>query len=60
MSATKKRKVVTQEERINALKKIDEGKSCRAVSSELGVGKTQIQAIVKERDDIQRRWESSE
>ena len=29
--------------------RIDEGKSC-ALSSELGVGKTQIQAIVKERD----------
>ena len=39
---------MTLEEGINALKKIDEGKSyCRAVSSELGVGKTQIQAIVE-------------
>ena len=51
---------MTLETRINALKKVDEGKSCRAISSELGAGKTQIQAIVKEWDDIQRRWESCE
>ena len=42
------------------LKKVDEGKSCRAVSNELGVGKTQVQTIVKEREDILRRWESGE
>ena len=42
------------------LKKIDGGKSCRAVSSKLGVGKTQVQTIVKEREDILRRWESGE
>ena len=40
--------------------RIDEGKSCSALSSELGVGKTQILAVVKERDDIQRRWEIGE
>ena len=39
---------MTLEERINALKKIDKVKSSHAVSSELGVGKTLIQAIVKE------------
>ena len=60
MFAIKNRKVMSLKERINVLKKIDEGKSCHAISSELGVGKTQIQAIVKERDDIQRRWESGE
>ncbi|KAL5486940.1 hypothetical protein EMCRGX_G019483 [Ephydatia muelleri] len=60
MSATKKRKVMILEDRINALKKIDKGKSRRAVSSKLGVGKTQIQVIVKERDVTQRRWKSGE
>ena len=45
---------------MNVLKKIDEGKSCRSVSSELGVGKTQVQTIVKEREDILRRWENGE
>ena len=51
---------MTVEDRINALKKIDKVKSRRAVSSKLGVGKTQIQVIVKERDVTQRRWESGE
>lgn len=57
---SRKRKVLSLEERVNTLKKVDKGKSCRAVSSELDVWKTQIQTIVKEREDILRRWESRE
>ena len=57
---SRKRKVLSLEERVNVLKKIDEGKSCRAASTELGVGKTQVQTIVKERKDIMKRWESGE
>ena len=57
---SRKRKVLSLEERVNVLKKIDKGKSCPAVSSELGIRKTQIQTIVKEREDILRRWESGE
>ena len=48
----RKRKVLSLEERVHVLKKIDEGKSCYAVSSELGIGKAQVQTIVKEREDI--------
>ena len=44
--------MLSLEERVDVLKKIDEGKSCRAVASEHGVGKTQVQTIVEERDDI--------
>ena len=55
---SRKRKVLSLEERVSVLKKVDEGKSCRAVSNKLGVGKTQVQTIVKEREDILRRWES--
>ena len=55
---SRKRKVVSLEERVHVLKKIDKEKSCRAVSSELGIGKTQVQTIVKKREDILRRWES--
>ena len=57
---SRKRKVLSLEERVSVLKKVEEGKSCRAVSNELGVGKTQVQTIVKEREDILRRWESGE
>ncbi len=35
---------------MSVLKKIDEGKSYRAVSTEIGVEKTQIQTIVKFRE----------
>lgn len=55
-SRNRERNVLTLEERVKVLKKVDEGKSCRAISSELGVGKTQVQ----ERDDIMKRWESGE
>lgn len=52
MSAYRKRKVLNLDEKVNALKKTDEGRSCRAVSSELGIGITQVQTIVKEGEDI--------
>ena len=60
LKMSRKRKVLSLEERVKVLKKIDEGKSCRAVSIELGVGKTQVQSIVKEREDILKRWENGE
>ena len=53
-----KRKVLTLEERMGVLYSSSKGKSCRAIAKELGVGKTQIQGIIKERDDIKKRWES--
>lgn len=56
----KKQKVLTVEERFAVLKKANEGKSCCAISIKLGVGKTQIQTIVKERDDLMKRRESGQ
>ena len=44
-----KRKVLSLEERASMLKKVEEAKSCHAVSNELGVRKTQVQTIVRER-----------
>ena len=40
------------------MKKVGGGKSCRSIALKLGVGKTQIQSIVKEKDEIMKRWES--
>jgi len=57
---SRKRKILTLEDRVAVLTKIDSGKSCRGIAEELGVGKTQIQNIVKNREDIKKRWESSE
>ena len=31
---------------------IDSGKSCRSVAGEIGFGKTQIQGILRDREDI--------
>ena len=55
---SRKRKVLTLEERVSVLKKVGDGKSCRSIALELGVGKTQIQSIVKEKDELMKRWES--
>ena len=57
---SRKRKILTLEERVAVLKKADEGKSCRAIAIEVGVGKTQIQTIVKEREEILKNWESGQ
>ena len=51
---SRKRKVLTLEERVSVIKKSDSGKACRAIAAELGVGKTQIQTIMQERKEIMR------
>ena len=45
---------------MSVIKKADSGTSCRAIASEFGVGKTQVQTIVKEKEDIMKRWEEGE
>ncbi len=45
---------------MSVIKKVDSGTSCRAIASEFGVGKTQVQTIVKEKEDIMKRWEEGE
>ena len=57
---SRKRKILTLAERVAVLKKVDQGMSCRAIAIEVGVGKTQVQNIVKERDEIMKQWESEE
>ena len=57
--SVRKLKILTLEERVAVLK-IDSRNSCHAVASELGVGKTQIQGIVRDRGDIMKRWEAGE
>ena len=52
MEDVEKRKILTLEERVSVLKKVGDGKSCRSIALELGVGKTQIQSIVKEKTSL--------
>ena len=59
-SCGRKRKVLTLAERVAVLNKIESGKFCRSVAEEIGVGKTQIQNIVKDKDNIRKRWEAGE
>ena len=56
----RKRKVLTLEERVFVLDKIEKGQFCHSVSEELGVGKTQIQNIVKDKEDILKQWAAEE
>ena len=58
--ALRKRKILTLEERVSVLSKIEKGQSCRSVAEELGVGKTQIQNIVKDKEDILKQWAAGE
>lgn len=59
MAKTPSRKILTLEERINVLKEIDKGKSCRQVAEELGVGKTQIQSIKKRKRELLDDFENN-
>ena len=49
-----KRVILTLEQRVNVIKKLDAGRSCRAVAQETGCGKTQITRIKQDRHEIMR------
>jgi hypothetical protein len=51
-----KRKVLSLEQRMEVIRKLESGKSCRAVAAEMGCGKTQIQAIAKDREQIKKQF----
>ena len=55
---SQKRKVLTLEDRIRVIEKVEQGKSCRCVAVEMGVGKTQVQSTVRDRKSIRRQWET--
>ena len=46
----RKRKVLTLEDRVKVVDRLTSGKSARSIAASLGVGKTQIQAIGKEKE----------
>ena len=56
----RKRKVLTLEDRVKVVDRLTSGQSARAIAASLGVGKTQIQAIGKEKEEIKRRWKDGD
>ena len=54
-----KRKCLTLEERVKCIKLLDSGKSSRVVAAELGVGRTQIQGILKRKPEILDDYEAN-
>ena len=57
-SRDRKRKILTLEQRLEVIKQLDSGKSCRKVAEDFGCGKTQIARCKTERVDILKEWES--
>ena len=53
------RKCLTLDERVKCLKLLEAGKSSRIVANELGVGKTQVQNVLKRKREIMDEFESS-
>ena len=58
LTMASKRVILTLEQRVNVMKKLDAGRSCRAVAQETGCGKTQITRIKQDRRDIMNDWQS--
>ena len=53
------RKVLTLSERVEAIKLHDGGKSSRDVAQIMGVGRTQIQQIIKRKSEVLDNYESN-
>ena len=53
------RKVLTLSERVEAIKLHDDGKSSRDVAQIMGIGRTQIQQIIKRKSEVHDDYESN-
>ena len=58
--APKKRKVLDLKDRMNVVKRHEKGDSARKIAESFGVGKTQIQNILKEKTSIRDRFVQGE
>ena len=52
-----KRKLTSLEQRVSVIKRSEKSKASVKIAKELGVGKTQIQTIVKDKVEILKIWE---
>ncbi len=53
----RKRKVLNLQQRVEVVQRARKGESCHAIAKSLGCGKTQIQSIVNDGDNVLSRWE---
>lgn len=61
MTTPKKRKVLPLEDRVSVIRKHErDGLSARKIAESLGVGKTQIQNILLEKESILKQWEEGQ
>ena len=58
MAVTGKRKLLTLDDRVVVLKRIDNGESCRSIAAAVNCGKIQISRIHNDRAAIMKEWES--
>ena len=56
--ASKKRKVMTFEERVRVSKLSNKGESARKIAEQFGVGKTQVQTVICNKGTILQEWEN--
>ena len=55
---TGRRKILTLDDRVDVLKRIDNGESCRSIAAAVNPGKSQISRIHSDRAAILKEWES--
>jgi len=58
MASEGKRQVLSLQRRVDVLRRLDNGVSCRAIAKDIGVGKTQICRIRSEREAVMQEWET--
>ncbi len=58
MAAAGRRKILTLDDRVDVLKRIDNGKSCRSIVAAVNCGKSQISRIRSDKAAILKEWES--
>ena len=59
MMASRKRKHLTLENKIQVIKKYKEGRSVQALKDEYQCGQTQIYSIIKQQDDVLSTYKSN-
>ena len=55
---SRRRKILTLDDRVDVLKRIDNGKSCRSIAAAVNCGKSQMSIIRGDRAAILKEWES--
>ena len=57
-NSSKKRKILTLEDRMKVVERSERGESARKVAAVMGVGKTQVQSIILNKENVRSAWTS--